>query len=195
MKDFGKFTSSEKIVTVPSIQIGIDEDGEAVFNEPRELPVLIFRDSDGVDWFDLAKQFPHPFYIAIDDNSRIYSMETDFQACQLAGHLIGIDSDYGYTRGHGGTVYGKLWNGAAIIEPEPEPVVVIIPSVTLWERMTDNEAEQVNGVMATQSFRTRKIFETANTFRSDHELWPLLEQIATQLFGVERSRELLAPPL
>lgn len=195
MKDFGKFTASEKIITVPPIQIGVDGDGEPVFNEPRDLPVLIFRNSEGVDWFDLAKQFPHPFYIAVDDNGRIYSMETDFQACQLAGHLIGIDSDFGFTRGLGGTVYGKLWNGTAIVEPEPEPVVVIIPAVTLWERMTDNEAEQVNGVMATQPFRTRKIFETANTFRSDHELWPLLEQIATQLFGPERGQELLAPPL
>lgn len=195
MKDFGKFTASQKTVTVPSIQIGIDEDGEPVFNEPRELPVLIFHDENGVDWFELVKEFPHPFYIAVDDDGRIYSMETDFQASQLAGHLIGIDSDYGYTRGLGGTVYGKLWNGTAIVEPEPEPVVVIIPAVTLWERMTDNEAEQVNGVMATQPFRTRKIFETANTFRSDHELWPLLEQIATQLFGPERGQELLAPPL
>ena len=45
--------------------------------------------------------------------------------------------------------------------------------------------------MASQSFRTRKIFETANTFRSDHELWPLLEEIAMDLFGVKRTAELL----
>ncbi|KAB2749851.1 hypothetical protein [Brucella anthropi] len=121
MKDFGIFTAGENIITVPPIQIGIDEDGAPVFSEPRELPVLIFRDKNGVDWFDLAKEFPHPFYIAVDENGRIYSMETDFQAIQLAGHLIGIDSDFGYTRGLGGTVYGKLWNGTAIVEPEPEP--------------------------------------------------------------------------
>lgn len=121
MKDFGIFTAGENIITVPPIQIGIDGDGAPVFSEPRELPVLIFRDKNGVDWFDLAKEFPHPFYIAVDENGRIYSMETDFQATQLAGHLIGIDSDFGYTRGLGGTVYGKLWNGTAIVEPEPEP--------------------------------------------------------------------------
>ena len=46
-----------------------------------------------------------------------------------------------------------------------------------WERMTDVEAEQVNAAMATQPFRTRQIFLTANTFRSDHELWPLLVSI------------------
>lgn len=76
-------------------------------------------------------------------------------------------------------------------EPLPEPVI-IIPAVTLWERMTDAEAIQVNDVMATQPIRTRQIFLTANTFRSDHELWPLLQQIASTLFGVERAAELLA---
>ena len=77
--------------------------------------------------------------------------------------------------------------------PEPEPEsVVIIPAVTLWERMTDAEAIQVNDAMATQPIRTRQIFLTANTFRSDHELWPLLKQVAASLFGVERAAELLA---
>lgn len=78
------------------------------------------------------------------------------------------------------------------IEPEPDPVVTILPAVTLWERLTELEAEQVNAVMATQPFRTRQIFLTANTFRSDHELWPLLVQMATDLFGEERAAELLS---
>lgn len=75
--------------------------------------------------------------------------------------------------------------------PMAEPVTVI-PAVTLWERLTEAESEQVNTAMATQPFRTRQIFLTANTFRSDHELWPLLVQIATDLFGEERAAELLA---
>lgn len=77
--------------------------------------------------------------------------------------------------------------------PPMVPPVVVIPAVALWERMTEIEAEQVNEAMATQPFRTRQIFLTANTFRSDHELWPLLEQMATDLFGEIRAAELLAP--
>ncbi|WP_245414798.1 hypothetical protein [Brucella oryzae] len=77
----------------------------------------------------------------------------------------------------------------ASVQPEP---VTILPAVTLWERLTEAEAEQVNAAMATQPFRTRQIFLTANTFRSDHELWPLLVQMATDLFGEERAAELLA---
>ncbi|WP_448786405.1 hypothetical protein [Brucella intermedia] len=78
-------------------------------------------------------------------------------------------------------------------QPVPLPPVIVIPAVTLWERMTDVEAEQVDAVMATQPFRTRQIFLTANTFRSDHELWPLLVQMATDLFGEERAAALLSP--
>ncbi|MFE0233446.1 hypothetical protein ACFW0F_05865 [Brucella anthropi] len=92
-----------------------------------------------------------------------------------------------------------LWQspaGTLTTPPPPEPVespsVVVIPSVSLWERLTEAEAEQVNAVMATQPFRTRQIFLTANTFRSDHELWPLLVQMATELFGEDRAAELLA---
>lgn len=121
MKDFGKFTANTEIVEFPPIQIGMDEDGEPIFGEPHRQPVLIFRDENGVDWFELAQKFPHAFYIAIDDNNRVCSMEPNYESSQIAGHLIGIDSDYGYTRGPGGTVYGKIWNGSAIVEPEPEP--------------------------------------------------------------------------
>lgn len=81
-------------------------------------------------------------------------------------------------------------NNAAELVPVDE--VVILPAVSLWERLTEAEAEQVNAAMATQPFRTRQIFLTANTFRSDHELWPLLVQMATDLFGEARAAELLA---
>ncbi|WCK15389.1 hypothetical protein G6L41_017335 [Agrobacterium tumefaciens] len=78
------------------------------------------------------------------------------------------------------------------VEPQPEPVTVVY-SVDLWTRMTDAEAEEVLSIMEQQPIRTRKIFDTANSYRSDHELWPLLQQLATTLFGEERAAEILAP--
>lgn len=92
----------------------------------------------------------------------------------------------------------RRWDGSKVVEytppiPEPEPVVAILPAVTLWERLTEDEADQVDDAMATQPVRTQRIFTTANTFRSDHELWPLLEAMATELFGAVRAAELLAP--
>ncbi|WPM83143.1 hypothetical protein R5W60_21520 (plasmid) [Brucella pseudintermedia] len=196
MRDFGQFTQHTEIVELPPQQIGVDDSGQPIFDKPQKQPVLVFRDTQGIDWFDLAKQFPHPFYIAVDESGRIYSMETDFQSSQIAGHLIGIDSDFGFTRGPGGTVYGKIWDGTAIVDPGPlEPALVIVPAVTLWERLSQTEADQVGAAMETQPFRTRQIFLTANTFRSDHELWPLLVSMATELFGEQRASEILAPAL
>lgn len=80
-----------------------------------------------------------------------------------------------------------------VTDPET-PAVISIPAVTLWERMTEAEGEQVEAVMQTQPFRIRQIFTTAQTYRSDHELWPLLQQVATELFGTQRASELLAQP-
>jgi len=84
--------------------------------------------------------------------------------------------------------YGPI---APYVEPVREPPVIQVPAVLLWERLTEAEAEQVNAAMATQPFRTRQIFLTANTFRSDHELWPLLQRMAIDLFGEERAVQLL----
>lgn len=81
----------------------------------------------------------------------------------------------------------------AFLNPPPPLAVTIVYSVDLWSRMTNTEADQVGAAMDQQPFRVRRIFESANSYRSDHELWPLLEQIATTLFGAERAAEILAP--
>lgn len=85
-----------------------------------------------------------------------------------------------------------IWGNGEWVYIEPD-VVISIPSVTLWERMTEQEGEQVEAAMLLQSFRTRQIFTTAQTYRSDHELWPLLQRVAIGLFGDERAEQLLAP--
>ncbi|MFK3690426.1 hypothetical protein ACI2J4_09060 [Agrobacterium tumefaciens] len=92
----------------------------------------------------------------------------------------------------------RRWVDGEVVEYVPPPVeipqpVTIVNNIDLWSRMTDDEADQVGSAMDAQPFRVRKIFESANTFRSDHELWPLLQQIATTLFGEDRAAVLLAP--
>ncbi len=178
-KNFGMFTPERVEV----------EDGGITYK------YLVFKNSQGVEWHDLVASFgPYDWYIAVDDGAHVVSMESNPDAMQIGGlEIIGlkVTGDFSYTRGPGGNVYGKIWNGSEIVDPTPEPEVTILPSVTLWERLTEDEAEQVNAAMATQPFRTRQIFLTANTFRSDHELWPLLQQMANNLFGPARANELL----
>lgn len=83
-----------------------------------------------------------------------------------------------------------LASAPPVITPDP---VTVVNNVDLWSRMTEDEADQVGAAMDDQPIRTRKIFESANSYRSDHELWPLLQQLATSLFGAERAAEILAP--
>ncbi|WP_421460603.1 hypothetical protein [Agrobacterium tumefaciens] len=82
--------------------------------------------------------------------------------------------------------------------PFPEPATILY-AVDFWTRLdggvdgNSGEVAQVLAAMEMQPIRIRKIFETANSYRSDHELWPLLQQLATSLFGAERAAEILAP--
>jgi len=80
----------------------------------------------------------------------------------------------------------------AAAPPATNPVIVVYP-VDLWSRMTDHEAEDVETAMAAQPLRIRNIFKYASSYQSDHELWPLLESMATALFGPERAAQILAP--
>lgn len=75
--------------------------------------------------------------------------------------------------------------------PEPPNVTVLYP-VDLWSRLSDAEADAVEQAMTTQSVRIQNIFRSASSYRSDHELWPLLVSMATNLFGSERAAEILA---
>ncbi|MEI3806825.1 hypothetical protein V6R85_20080 [Agrobacterium sp. CCNWLW32] len=92
----------------------------------------------------------------------------------------------------------RKWVDGEVVEYTPPPIeipdpVTVVYGVDLWSRMTGAEADQVGAAMEAQPFRIRKIFETANSYREDHELWPLLVQIATTLFGEDRAAEILAP--
>lgn len=72
------------------------------------------------------------------------------------------------------------------------PEVTVLYPVDLWSRLTEGEADQVEAAMATQSARIQNVFRAASSYRSDHELWPLLETVAIGLFGAERAAEILA---
>jgi len=106
MFNFGKFKPVEEEVLVSG----------------KIRPIIFQRNEEGQDLVNALKANPHPFYIAVDDEGKIVSMETDPEQIQIEGYeIIGIDGDYGFTRGEGGSVYGKIWNGQAIITP-PEPL-------------------------------------------------------------------------
>lgn len=137
MKNFGKMIETQETVEIPPVQTGVDEDGVPIFAPAKTHPIRIYRNSDGVDWFELAKRYPHPFYIGVDDNNRIVSMTDDFEQSQIADYaIIGIDEDFGFTFGPGGSAYGMLWTGIEIVDPvdvmTPEEKRAAMPDLERW---------------------------------------------------------------
>ena len=117
MKNFGKLA-----ITREEIKLGEDikDEKDNIVQKAGTVILNILKDKDGIEWHDLFKQYPHKFYIAVDDTKRIISMTDDPEQSQIAGFdIIGIDDDYGETFGQGGSVYGKLWDGKKIVAAPP----------------------------------------------------------------------------
>ncbi len=117
MKNFGKLTIAQEEITLGE---DIKDDRGNVAQKAGTVKINVLKDKDGNKWHDLFKQYPHKFYIAVDDNKHIISMTDDPEASQIAGlDIIGIDDDFGETFGPGGSVYSKLWDGEKIVAPAP----------------------------------------------------------------------------
>lgn len=190
MKNFGKMTIDLMTVKAPGSLVGISEEGDLLYGPGQDVVVKIYRDKNGVDMVDAVKKNPHPFYIVVTDDGTIISMTDDIEQSQIDKlDIIGIDEDYGYSFGPGGTVYGRKWNGKAIVEPEPGPT--IIAASTFWKRLSDKEAEKLEAALSEQPFRMQQMFRTAQTFRSDAEQWSVLRKLLTDQLGKERVGKLL----
>ena len=129
MKNFGKLRASTEEITLGN---DIKDDKGNIVQKAGITTINILKNKDGVEWHDLFKQYPHKFYIAVDDNKHIISMTDDPEASQIAGFdIIGVDENYGETFGQGGSVYGKLWDGEKIVAPEP--VFPALSSRQFWQ--------------------------------------------------------------
>lgn len=110
MIEFGKFRASIEDVSYSTLE---DQSGI--------VKVIIFRNEAGEDLVPVLQSSGCPFFIATTDEGVVVALEEDPEQIQVADHnIIGIDSDYGETRGPGGSVYGKIWSGEGFVTP-PEP--------------------------------------------------------------------------
>lgn len=108
MRDFGKLTGKIEVFNIKNAA------GTVIGVSP---PVMVLYNDAGVMWQALFAAHPHPWYIAVADDGTICSMESDPEQSQVADiRIVGIDSDFGFTRGFGGTVYGKKWDGERIVD-------------------------------------------------------------------------------
>lgn len=179
MHDFGKLTAyPEPVITQPEIR---DEKGNLIVPQ-RTVNILTLKDKDGNIWHDLFRQHPHPFYIAITDDNIIISMESDPESSQITGHrIIGIDDDFGETRGPGGSVYGKTWDGSQIGALPP-----VLPDLSqrqirrglLEMGVLDKVDATIDNLSSPTREQTRISWDYSTSF---HRQSPLLKSIMNEL--------------
>ncbi len=175
MYDFGKLTSKRE---------NIDE------NDPTSPLVYFMYDSNGVEWHSVFRAAPKfDFYVAVDDKGAVVSAEPDPEHSQIPGfRILGLSTEEtgGYTRGPGGTIYGKVWNGTVITEPvlTREEYPTLTPRQLWLAAATINiTKDQVLALVDTIEDETEKaalrieITETVSFERSD----PAMEQMASLL--------------
>lgn len=77
------------------------------------------------------------------------------------------------------------------VEPPPAPYELQI--ATLWDRMTDDEAEEFDAAVSTASpLKTRKQFQLAVSMTSDSDLFVWTKALLATLFGDARAAVLVA---
>ncbi len=172
MHDFGKLTM--KIETV-------EIEGQA------PVRICVFYDASGVEWHELFRSMPiFDYYVALDDRNRVVSAEPDPEHSQIEGHrILGLSAaEIGdYTRGPGGTIYGKEWSGTGLHEPvlarseypilTPRQFWLAAASINISKDQILARIDQLEDQTEAQAFRI-ELTETVNFERTD----PAVDQLA-----------------
>lgn len=82
------------------------------------------------------------------------------------------------------------------VEPEepPEPALMTkTHKATIWRRLTDEEAEQLDAALSAAPLRLRRIFEAAQYLDTNDPDYPTLRAGVVAALGEERAAEVLAP--
>jgi hypothetical protein len=74
-----------------------------------------------------------------------------------------------------------------------QPPLENISKNLIWERMTEEEAEQADQVLRAQPAKIYRQYDGATYISTKADLYPMLQAAMTQLFGAERAAEILAP--
>lgn len=168
------------------------EDVSEVEPAEPEAPRTILQPSEpdtpsGASGSDIAETKP---YAVLGADGRV--SQVSMTNAPMAGWVELSPTDYDRLWMNPG--HFKLVDGAFVEDaPAPQPVPTVVPKLELYRRMTDAEYEQMAVGVASQSKRIQDIFARVDNFREDDSLWPLLVSMGHQLFGQERTAELLKP--
>ncbi|MGO4738661.1 hypothetical protein AB4099_19085 [Bosea sp. 2KB_26] len=81
-------------------------------------------------------------------------------------------------------------------EPEPGPPKKIVLISTFWSRMTDEEAEAVDGAIAGTSVRLRRVFNALGALPNHHPDYSAIRDLVIAAVGSQtRADEILLPEI
>ncbi|KAA0970318.1 hypothetical protein FPY71_07275 [Aureimonas fodinaquatilis] len=88
----------------------------------------------------------------------------------------------------------RVWDGEKPVvyePPAPDPEPIRIPAATFFDRLTEDEADQLDDAMMTKTVKFRRAWQAATSFDEDSDLWPVMRAEMVDLFGEPRTAELL----
>jgi hypothetical protein len=153
----------------------LDENGAEIDEAliPEDLKVFVVQDADR---HEVVGFYPTDIYPTPPENSFEVSVEDWVTYRNSPGEYRFVDQMM--------TPYTP---------PPGPPPVIVVTKFDFWDRMTEGECTAAEEAIAAQSAKKRRTFETAQTLRSDNELWGLLVQLTEGLFGEDRAAVILAP--
>lgn len=100
------------------------------------------------------------------------------------------EDNYGlFTRATSGE-FGAIADYVPSVVPEP---VLITFKTDIWRRCTQEEAELLDGQLATASVKLRRLWDDASRIEHSAPEFPILRSEMVNVFGETRTDEILAP--
>lgn len=134
MYDYGKLTMRKEAVEIDGVPFDIG----------------VFYNVHDVEWHEVFTSHPSNWYVAITDDNIVISAEQNPEHSQIAGcTILGLDDLSGFERVSStvseNSVYGKFWNGSAIVMPSPTRSE-LFPPLAKWrfEAMLDIHGQQTD---------------------------------------------------
>lgn len=91
---------------------------------------------------------------------------------------------------------GWLYDGSSYAAPPgpeaPPPAPTLLPASVFFDRLTEEEAEQLDEAMMAKPVKFKRAWQAATEFSETADLWPVMREEMVGLFGEERTAELLS---
>lgn len=170
---------------------------------------FLYENQEGHDWNDMqmGRDDAYPALVHLTELGAFVDSVHPVWAAVVDGVVTNVERDPSRIVPNGATVLGidaefaEVIPGMRYIDGELLPALppsqqdYTIDKTLPWERMTDDEATIMDGVLAQVPAKQRNTYNSAQYLDTRHALWETLKQLLADNLpgGMTRANELLAP--